>query len=150
MPIRLCPFTKFNSSALDKHPLLLLDISNPDTGEKLSLSVPALIDTGATDCCFPAWIAKALGHRLRAGKKKNADTGKGAATVHAHSTTIELLHPVTTKLLYTLPEIEVDYLSNLKIPLLGVNHFLSEFILNIDYPNKYFSIKSPLPPASTP
>lgn len=47
------------------------------------------------------------------------------------------------ELLYTITDTPVDFVFNLPIVLLGVNNFLSRFVLTINYPNKSFSIKFP-------
>jgi len=39
---------------------------------------------------------------------------------------------------------EVSFVKGLKIPLLGVKSFLSNFILTIDYPREIFSLKLPI------
>ena len=89
---------------------------------------------------FSCLDCRRVGHDLNAGKRKVAITGEGTTVAYAHNTTIELRHPVTAAPLLSISEIEVDYLENLKVALLGVNHFLAGYVLNIDYPNKYFSI----------
>lgn len=55
----------------------------------------------------------------------------------------EIYHPTSGELLYTIPETPVDFVYNLPIVLLGVNNFLSRFVLTINYPNKSFSIHFP-------
>ena len=37
----------------------------------------------------------------------------------------------------------IDFMPNLPLVLLGVNKFLSHFVLNMDYPRQRFSIKRP-------
>ncbi|MBI4650837.1 hypothetical protein HY745_06045 [Candidatus Desantisbacteria bacterium] len=43
---------------------------------------------------------------------------------------------------FKIDNVLIDFMPNLKIPLLGVKSFLSNFILTIDYPKKCFSIKT--------
>lgn len=134
-----CPFTDFKSGIY--RPYLALKISNSLT--KKSYKTFGLIDTGADECAVPAFIADELGHNLHAGIPKTITTGSGKASVYRHTTKFEIYHPTSGELLYTIPEIPVDFVYNLPIVLLGVNNFLSRFVLIINYPDKSFSIHFP-------
>lgn len=70
-------------------------------------------------------------------------TGSGKAVVYGNTTKLEIYHPISRKLLYSIPDTPADFLHNLPIVLLGINNLLSRFILTINYPKKFFSIKSP-------
>lgn len=74
---------------------------------------------------------------------KLISTGNGETAAYAHTTKFEIFHPETAEPLYTIEETPIDFMPNLHVVLLGVNSFLSRFILAIDYPNKKFSIKYP-------
>lgn len=139
MPIKDCPFTDFKSGIY--RPYLALKIVNPHTNK--SIKTFGLIDTGADECAVPAFIAEELGHNLHAGIPKTITTGSGKASVYRHTTKLEIYHPLSGELLYTVTDTPVDFVFNLPIVLLGVNNFLSRFVLTIDYPNKSFSIKFP-------
>ena len=55
----------------------------------------------------------------------------------------EIFHPLKGELLYTVDDTPIDFMPNLHVVLLGVNSFLSRFVLTIDYPQKRFSIQYP-------
>lgn len=138
MPIRDCPFTDCGGIY---RPILPIKIINPHTGK--SYSTRGIIDTGADECAIPASIAMILGHNLQSGKTKTIGTGNGLTAAYAHTTKFEIYHPVSGELLYTVPDTPIDFMPNLHVVLIGVNSFLSRFILNIDYPAKNFSIRYP-------
>ncbi|MBF0170879.1 MAG: hypothetical protein HQK87_07310 [Nitrospinae bacterium] len=109
-------------------------LTNPHTG--LSQKTSGLIDTGADECAFPLWLAVALGHLLDRGHAKTVTTGNGQAVSYGHTTIIEIPG-------FSTSEVVVDYLPNLNIPLLGVRSFLSNFVLEVDYPNSVYSLRLP-------
>jgi hypothetical protein len=84
-----------------------------------------------------------LGHNLQAGKQKIISTGNGETLAYAHTIRFEIFHPSTGELLYTIDDTPIDFMPNLHVVLLGVNSFLSRFVLTIDYPQKSFSILYP-------
>lgn len=139
MPINDCPFAYCGNGIY--RPILPIRIINPHTG--MGCKTRGIIDTGADDCAIPAAIAPILGHNLQAGESKVISTGNGTTAAYAHTTTFEIFHPITGELLYTIGDTPIDFMPNLHVVLLGVNSFLSHFILTIDYPRKTFSIKYP-------
>jgi hypothetical protein len=139
MLLNNCPFLSFKSKI--ERPYLAVKIINPHTGK--SHCTFGLIDTGADECTVPAYIAHLLAHNFEAGIPKTITTGGGKALAYKHTTTFEIYHPLSGELLYTIPNTPVDFMLNPPIVLLGVNNFLSRFVLEIDYPNKSFSIKFP-------
>jgi predicted aspartyl protease len=134
MPIVKCPFTS-------GRPILPLRIINPHTGQ--AHRAAGLIDTGADECAVPAYIASVIGHNLTAGGRKQIRTGDGLTTAFSHTTRLEIFHPATQRLLFTIADAPIDFLPNLHMILLGVKSFLSQFILTIDYPQKSFSVRKP-------
>jgi hypothetical protein len=138
MPIRNCPIITFDGD--NKAILLPIKILNPYSGRLIKTF--GLIDTGASDCAIPAFLATMLGHDLIKGITKQTSTGNGLATAYRHTSTIIIYHPQNpdTKIIYTLDNVLIDCMSNLPIVLLGVNGFLSNFILKIDYPKMIFSL----------
>lgn len=136
MPIRDCPFTRCNGDIF--RPMLPISIINPHTGKHLNTI--GLIDTGADECAIPAGIAQLLGHNLQAGITKPINTGNGLTNAYSHTTRFEIYHPVSHQLLYTIDNTPIDFMPNLNVVLLGVNSFLSGFVLTINYPKKNFSI----------
>ncbi|MBI4682583.1 MAG: hypothetical protein HY757_05730 [Nitrospirae bacterium] len=137
MPISNCPLTLCSNGIY--RPILPICIINPHTSKQLKTY--GLIDTGADECAVPASMADLLGHNLQSGQSKIISTGNGETIAFSHTTSFEVYHPSTNKLLYTLADTPIDFMPNLPVVLLGVNNFLNKFILNIDYPKKTFSIK---------
>lgn len=121
--------------------ILQIKITNPHT--ELSQKTYGIIDTGADECAVPASFASILGHNLQDGKMKTILTGNGETLAYAHTTKFEIFYPNTEKVVYTIPDTPIDFMPNLHVVLLGVENFLSKFVLQIDYPKKVFSIKYP-------
>ncbi|MBI4697347.1 MAG: hypothetical protein HY758_00095 [Nitrospirae bacterium] len=138
MPIRNCPLTLCGNGIY--RPILPICIINPHEGKQLFTY--GIIDTGADECAIPAAMADMLGHNLQSGKSKIISTGNGETIAFSHTTKFEIYHPVTNKLLYTLADTPIDFMPNLPVVLLGVNNFLNNFVLHINYPKKIFSIKT--------
>ncbi|OHD13712.1 MAG: hypothetical protein A2086_12265 [Spirochaetes bacterium GWD1_27_9] len=65
------------------------------------------------------------------GRIKKISTANGDIEVFSHINRIYIDD-------YMTKEILVDFSDKLKIPILGVRNFLSDFILTINYPEKYF------------
>jgi clan AA aspartic protease len=133
MPIRDFPFSVIRPGD-PARPYLPVTVINPDTQRQVK--VYALIDTGADECALPASFAPILGHNLQAGYRKRISTGNGITTAYSHTTRIVIEG-------FSTQDVLVDFMPNLNIPLLGVKSFLSNFILNIDYPKKVFSLTLP-------
>lgn len=138
MCITNCPFSLSDGIY---RPILSLEVINPH--EKKSYRTHAVIDTGADECAIPAGVARILGHNLQSGHTKTVYTGNGPTTAYAHTTVLKIYYPITGEQIHTVPEALIDFLPNLSNVLLGVRSFLSSFVLNIDYPNKTFSVTSP-------
>lgn len=124
------PFVKTRPGDVAR-PYLPITIINPENDKKIN--VFALIDTGADECALPASFARVLDHNLQEGKQKQINTGNGLTTAYRHTVQIRAED-------YFSENVLIDFMPNLYVPLLGVKNFLSEFILNIDYPNKIFSL----------
>lgn len=138
MPFRDCPF-RYVNGLYRLH--LPIQIINPHSNK--SEFAWALIDTGADGCAFPAWYAEILEHELTAGEQEECHTGNGRTQSFKHTTIIEAIHPISKRTEFRTSELKVAYLPELHDVLLGVSGFLEHFILNIDYPNKRFSITYP-------
>jgi len=141
MPIRSCPFTNCGNGIY--RPALGVSIINPHTSK--AFRTIGIIDTGADECAVPAALAPLLDHNLQLGNTKQVNTGNGVTAAYSHMTKFEIYHPATGEHLHTVPDTPIDFMPNLHVVLLGVNSFLSRFILHIDYPKKVFSITSPTP-----
>lgn len=125
--------------------MLFIKITNPNTG--YTLDTVGVIDTGADTCTVPASFAKILGYNLTDGVPKLVGTGNGVTTAYSHTCRIDIydtesLRKRNAKLIYTTSEIQIDFMPNLTMVLLGVNNFLGQFFLGIDYPSQLFSIRS--------
>ena len=83
------------------------------------------------------------GHNLQAGPTKLISTGNGETIAFAHTTKFEIYHPLSFNRAYTMKETPIDFMPNLHVLLLGVDSFLANFILHVDYPRQVFSIASP-------
>lgn len=115
-------------------PYVFVKLSNPDT-DKL-VAVYALIDTGADECALPAAYASLLGHHLEKGVVRKIGTGNGTTFAYSHTSSITMAD-------FTTGNITIDYMPNLRIPLLGVKSFLSRFSVHIDYPREEYSLVLP-------
>lgn len=138
MPIRNCSII---SPQEDQTKILLpIRITNPHT--KGSIKTFGIIDTGATECAIPAKLATVIGHNLTKGEEKEVNTGNGLTTAYRHTITIEIFHPqlLDNQIIYKLDNVLIDCMPHLFAVLLGVNGFLSNFILNVDYPKRKFSL----------
>lgn len=133
MPIRNYPFSILRPGDIAR-PYLPVTIMNRDTNNQVR--VYALIDTGADECAFPASFASLLGHNLQAGQLKRISTGNGITIAYSHTARIIVEN-------FSTQDVLVDFMPNLKIPLLGAKSFLSNFILTVDYPNSIFSLMLP-------
>lgn len=156
MPISNYPFISVERISATKaritvkgpnaRPRLWIRITNPD--KNCAFEVPAIIDTGADACAFPAKVASQLGHVLKSVPHKTIHTAKGPTFAYPHTTKIEILDVQPNglpkrKVLYTIPETTIDFTEGLPEFLLGRKEFLNKFILKIDYPNQVFSIRWP-------
>lgn len=125
------PFIKIGPTDIPRVALPIIVI-NPSTRKKIRTY--GIIDTGADECAFPAQYTPLLGHNLQKGYPKKVNTGNGETIAYSHTVNLQIYDLVIKNIL-------VDFLPNLNIPLLGVNSFLSRFVLTIDYPNSSFSLK---------
>ena len=131
MPIKNFPFSR--TSPHDRDRLYLpVKIINPHNGK--STKAYGLVDSGADDCALPSYIAIAIGHDLKSVKPKIVSGVGGDVTAYTHTTSFEIYHPVTDKFAYKIDDTPVDYITTLNTVLLGVDSFLSKFVLKIDYP----------------
>jgi len=124
-------------------PMLPVRISNPATG--LFVDGWGLVDTGADDCALPAFYAKRLGHRLKSGTCREIGTGNGTTWAYAHTTRIDIFRvppgSVAAGPVYTIADAPIDFMPNLGCVLLGTKSFLSRFILTINYPKQYLTLR---------
>jgi hypothetical protein len=135
---------------LYSRPYIWLKITNPATDQ--AMIVPAAVDTGADQFTIPATDAETLGHNLKATAPKSVRTAKGLTEAYPHSAAIEVLSVLPngradpSAPIYPLPETTIYLTVGQKAYLIGQgSFFLSKCVLNIDYPEKRFSIRLPVP-----
>jgi hypothetical protein len=158
MPIPDYPFITVNPEADDSRelvyvggpnarPYLWVRITNPAAHQ--AMIVPAAIDTGADAFAIPATDAQTLGHNLKATTPKPINTAKGITNAYPHTAAIEVLgilpsgYADESVILYHIPKTVIYLTVGSKAYLIGQASFLSKCILNINYPEKRFSIHLP-------
>ena len=144
MPIKDYPFTPITAN--HARPMLWIRVVNPDTSA--AFVVQAVVDTGADSCAFPANVAQQLGHNLESVPTKTIFTASGHTEAFAHTSRVDVLEmrPDSlpgNKVLHTIPDTPIDFIRGCNDFLLGVDNFLSNFVLTIDYPRQCFSIRKP-------
>jgi len=144
MPIVNFPFLRTSPNSI-KRPMLIVRITNPSSG--LSIDTAGIIDTGADACAVPAPYANILGYKLKDGTPKPVGTGNGLTTAYSHICRLDVYHTEwlqrgNSEVIYTTSEVEIDFMPNLPVVLLGVGDFLGQFFLGIDYPAQLFSVRS--------
>ena len=146
MPSYTYAFTRFKfldgKTELLSHPRLYVAVSNPFTGDSVNLW--GLIDTGADASLFPEELATMLGHNLKGnGVKSSFSTGieQKRITTYKHTFKIDLISPSQKKAVWSTGNLEVDCADTNPPVLFGVQGFLKNFNLDVDYPNEIFSLK---------
>lgn len=133
MPVDKRPFRGEHSGS-EQHPYLYAKFHNPHSGQ--SQSAYGIVDTGAGDCCLPAEFAELLGHDLERGRPRTVTGVSGDVQAWGHTTIIEIPG-------FTTQEVVIDFVRGLPIPLFGCDCFLANFVLTVNYPERWFSIKWP-------
>lgn len=139
MPLHQFPFKSIRPGDTPR-PWLPIRIINP--GNKLIQNAYGLIDTGADECAIPASYAQLLGHNLQSGLTKKIKTGNGITTAYSHTAALDILDFKGDNI-FRIEETLVDFMPNLHVVLLGVNSFLSRFILTMNYPDQTFTLQWP-------
>jgi len=144
MPIIDFPFLKASPNSI-RRPMLFIKITNPSTG--YTLDTVGIIDTGADACAVPAAFGDMLGYMVQDGVPKPVGTGNGLTTAYSHTCRLDIYHTASllngnAEVIYTTSEVQIDFMENLHIVLLGVNDFLGQFFLGVDYPAQLFSVRS--------
>ncbi len=126
--------------------MLWVRVTNSATNQ--AICALALVDTGADDCVFPAAVASELGYHLKSGTRKEIGTAGGNTYAYTHICTVEVLEmrrdgTAGSRILYRLPGTPIDFAEGCDMFLLGSRSFLSDLILEIDYPRQIFSLRCP-------
>ncbi len=144
MPIKDYSFIELSGKS---RPMLWIRVTNPQ--EERSIIGLAMIDTGADKCAFPAKVGKNLKYKPENAVKMNTMiTASGQTVAHSHISTIEVLKPdakgrATDRVVCVVKDVTVEYAEGLCAYLLGDEGFLCNFVLEVDYPNKKFSLREP-------
>lgn len=137
------PFTKMGEGIY--MPLVPVVLHNPI--DNAATSVMALLDTGASDCVFPQYIADYTKHNLKAdGVESSITQGVGDSKVKTwkHTFNIHLVSPDKRQVIWKSKNIMVGCLDhNSAPPLLGWTCFLSNFKITFNYPTKKIIIEIP-------
>ena len=124
--------------------ILPVCITNPKNGRFIRHW--AFADTGADRSAFPGWLRQALGLSPRSGIRRSITTGSGPDTAHAHLAQVDIfgltpgLRRVDTSKVIHSVSTRMDFMPNLGSCLIGVESFLEEFILRVDYQRRVFSL----------
>jgi hypothetical protein len=159
MAIRDFPFFRISPFGSWK-PILCMRLTNPENG--FDTDSLALIDTGADRCAIPEHIAKRLGHEIDGpGVERGHIQGvAGDSETFLHTFQIEVYalkeHQGAAivdynRVVLRIPKVKWDVVPatrdarghivcNLPDVLIGVEDFLKDYKLVIDYPRKVFSL----------
>jgi hypothetical protein len=126
--------------------MVWIKVGNP--AKNLAIIALAIIDTGADDCVFPAEAATVLGHDLERGTHKIIRTASGTTDIYRHTSVVEVLEMQPNgrwgnRILYTVHKTLIDFAVGCDCFLLGCKQFLSNFILEVNYPRQVFSLRYP-------
>jgi predicted aspartyl protease len=123
-------------------PVLPIVIWGPDGARGIKVEA-ALVDTGADYCMCPSKITKPIGYKLRSGEP--IDFGGAVATGKAwrHFADITILTHDYRAIFHKISDVPLALVQKRKpFPvLLGRDGFLDQFVINIDFPNKLFTLE---------
>ena len=98
---------------------------------KKAVTFDALVDSGADECTFPAWIAKMLGHNVYKGEQKIFSGIGGSVLAYLHKTHIALNGIEFASDVYYSHEWD-----DMPFGLLGQAGFFSHFNIHFNYKEK--------------
>lgn len=137
MPIRDFPFLEpWSDSTLNVW--LRIRVINPISN--VYQDTYGLIDTGASCCAIPGFIAESVGYQINQGRCMACQTGSGITDSFEHNIAIEIFG-LNNEHIHVIGPTQMHVMENLPFVLLGVNQFLENFNLHIDYPGRMFSVK---------
>ena len=131
-----------------RQPYLPVRIINPNDPERTAI-LPGLVDSGSFRCRFPIDYANLIGLDVRKGRPDRGDSPGGTISGYLYTCSIDILEmdskgKVNENSVVThIPKTEFSFGENLPFALLGVEEFLTNFVLTIDYPRQVFSIQKP-------
>lgn len=104
---------------------------------KRRVTFDGLVDSGADESTFPAWIAKTLGHNVYKGKKKIFSGIGGSVLAYQHKTYMKLNGIRFVANVYYSHEWD-----DMPFGLLGQASFFSHFDVQFNYKEKYVLLRS--------
>ncbi|MEW6616556.1 MAG: hypothetical protein AB1401_13960 [Thermodesulfobacteriota bacterium] len=99
------------------------------------ITFDSLVDSGADECTFPAWIAKTLGHNVYKGKQKIFSGIGGSVLAYLHKTHLILNEIELVADVYYSHEWD-----DMPFGLLGQAGFFSDFEICFNYREKEISL----------
>lgn len=105
--------------------------------DKREIAFPGLVNSGADESTFPAWIAKTLGHNVYKGKKKIFSGIGGSVLSYQHKTHVKLNGIKFVANVYYSHEWD-----DMPFGLLGQASFFSHFDVQFNYKEKYVLLTS--------
>ena len=145
MPIIDYPFLRRGRISRPS-PLLPLQVISPGNG--FGFFTWGLIDTGADVSIIPEWLGTQLGHDFTAGYRDDVRTAGGSAEAFEHTFRIEIfgLEPdgtVLPNVVATVTDQLISVMQEAPWVCLGVDDFLKDYILTVNYPEQIFSVQLP-------
>jgi len=101
-----------------------------------AITFDSLVDSGADECTFPAWIAKTLGHNVYKGKQKIFSGIGGSVLAYLHKTHLILNEIELVADVYYSHEWD-----DMPFGLLGQAGFFSHFEVCFNYREKEISLE---------
>lgn len=145
MPIIDYPFFEINGKP---KPALCVKLINPEN--KIECKTWALIDTGADCTVIPKWIANDLDHILKhKDVKKDYCSGIGGGAIsYQHTFGLEIFKSDKKGNLLKKPVITIKprlypVVEDCGIMILGMDDFLKNYTLIVNYPKQLFSLRLP-------
>lgn len=99
------------------------------------ITFDSLVDSGADECTFPAWIAKTLGHNVYKGKQKIFSGIGGSVLAYLHKT-----HLILNEIELVVDVYYSHEWDDMPFGLLGQAGFFSHFEVCFNYREKEISL----------
>ncbi len=141
MDIKNYPFIlKEEVGAGGPRPYLPVKLTNPETGE--FIIIWGLIDTGASRCILPNKYAKQIGIDITKGIPQGGQVNGYVCPCYVEVMGIDKEGNIDDEnIVFKMPNREFFFSDQYTFALLGVNDFLKDSILTIDYPKQTCSVK---------
>lgn len=137
MPIRNCKISNIHRTP----GLISIPVSITNPRNNKSIKLHGIIDTGASECFVPAQLSRLLEFDYKTVRESSISTGNGMTKAYKHLMNITVYHPdPPERELIVFNNVFINFMETVPIFLLGVNGFLSEFHLQVEYRNGIFSL----------